>query len=65
MISYDFLLNKLKHYGIRGIAWVLLFLKIDAKQDKSVNVFFLKTEVRSCCVPQCSVLVPLLFLVSG
>ena len=60
-VYHDILLEKLKHYGIRGVAWVsnylekrLQYVKIDNSKSQLVQV--------TCGVTQGSVLGPLLFL---
>ena len=63
-VDHNILLVKLKHYGIRGIAysWFESFLK-DRKQYISINACNSKHLPISLGVPQGSVLGPLLFLI--
>ena len=57
-------MHKLKHCGIRGVAysWFESYLK-DRKQYVSINGYSSKHLSISPCVPQGSVLGPLLFLI--
>ena len=63
-VDHNILLHKLKHYGIRGVAysWFESYLK-DRKQYVSINGYSSKHLSISPCVPQGSVLGPLLFLI--
>ena len=63
-INHQILLEKLKHYGIRGIAlaWFSSYLS-KRSQYVSVNCCNSNHMNISCCVPQCSVFGPLLFLI--
>ena len=63
-VSHNILLSKLKHYGIRGVAycWFEYYLK-DRKQYVSINGYNSKHLSISLGVPQGSVLGPLLFLI--
>ena len=63
-VDHNILLGKLKHYGIRGLAysWFESYLK-DRKQYVSINGYNSKHLPISLGVPQGSVLGPLLFLI--
>jgi retron-type reverse transcriptase len=63
-INHDILLFKLRHYGIRGLAydWIKSYL-IDRKQFVSLDDIYSETKSISCGVPQGSILGPLLFLI--
>ena len=63
-ISYEILLEKLNHYGIRSKENNLFrsFLT-NRKQYVSINGFFSQTKFVRCGVPQGSTLGPLLFLI--
>ena len=63
-VNHNILLGKLKHYGIRGVAygWFESYLK-DRKQYVSINGYNSKHLSISLGVPQGSVLGPLLFLI--
>ena len=63
-VDYNILLGKLKHYGIRRVAysWFEPYVK-DRKQYVSINGCNSKNLLISLGVPQGSVLGPLLFLI--
>ena len=63
-VNYEFLLNKLNHYGIRGteLQWFKTYLK-GQQQHTTVNSFSSKNAYINYGVPQGSVLGPLLFLI--
>ena len=63
-VDHDILLQKLEHYGIRGLAnnWFKSYLS-NRKQYVSINGFHSKTLPMDYGVPQGSVLGPLLFLI--
>ena len=63
-VSHDILLEKLNHYGIRGIAnnWSRSYLS-DRTQFVSINGFISDYKTVKYGVPQGSVLGPLLFLI--
>ena len=63
-VNHNILLQKLNHYGIRGVAnsWLKSYLS-DRKQYVSINGFESNTQNINVGVPQGSVLGPLLFLI--
>ena len=63
-VTHDILLEKLDHYGIRGIAndWFRSYLS-DRTQVASINDFNSDYKIVKYGVPQGSVLGPLLFLI--
>ena len=62
-VDHDVLLDKLNHYGFRGIinSWFSSYLK-KRTQTTQVDHFISDKAVVGCAVPQGSVLGPLLFL---
>jgi len=62
-VDHSILLNKLNHYGIRGIVndWFSSYL-FKGTQTTEINSFISDKEIVPCGVPQGSVLGPLLFL---
>ena len=62
-VNHDILINKLDHYGVRGIAkeWFCSYLK-NRKQYVSIGNTLSECKEICCGVPQGSVLGPLLFL---
>ena len=63
-INHNILLNKLSHYGIRGIAleWYRSYLQ-HRQQYVSLNNHFSDMQEINCGVPQGSILGPLLFII--
>ena len=63
-VDHNILLNKLHHYGIRGIinTWFASYLK-GREQTTEINNKISEKQVTLCGVPQGSVLGPLLFLI--
>ena len=63
-VNHEILLNKLEHYGIRGIAlaWFHYYLR-NREQYESLNGYNSRNLKVTCDVPQGSVLGPLLFLI--
>ena len=64
VISPNILLNKLYHYGIRGMAnqWFASYLS-NRTQYVQIDTYTSSTEYINCGVPQGSILGPLLYLV--
>ena len=64
IVDHNILLGKLKHYGIRGVAytWFESYL-IERKEYGSINGYYSKHLSISLGVPQGSVLGPLSFLI--
>ena len=62
-INFDILLNKLEHYGFRGIClgWFKSYL-IERSQITEVNGMKSDIKITNCGIPQGTVLGPLLFL---
>ena len=62
-VDHSILLNKLNHYGVRGIVndWFSSYL-FKCTQTTEINSCFSDKEIVPCGVPQGSVLGPLLFL---
>lgn len=63
MVNHNILLNKLNHYGIRGLAldWIKNYLN-DRKQYVDYKDISSEYQTVKCGVPQGSILGPLLFL---
>ena len=63
-VDHSILLNKLNHYGVRGIVndWFSSYL-FKCPQTTEINSFISDKEIVPCGVPQGSVLGPLLFLI--
>ena len=63
-VDHSILLNKLNHYGVRGIVndWFSSYL-FKRTQTTVINSFISDKEIVPCGVPQGSVLSPLLFLI--
>ena len=63
-VDHEILLQKLEHYGIRGLSndWFRSYLS-NRQQYVSLNGFRSRTQIMSFGVPQGSVIGPLLFLV--
>ena len=64
MVDHDIMLDKLEHYGIRGIAnkWFKSYL-CDRKQYVSIKGEFSSEQLLRYSVPQGSILGPLLFVI--
>ena len=64
LVDHSTLLNKLNHYGVRGIVndWFSSYL-FKRTQTTEINSFISDKEIVPCSVPQGSVLGPLLFLI--
>ena len=62
-VNHDVMLNKLNHHDIRGNAleWFTSYLS-DRRQYVTYNGCSSSTKYIKCCVPQCSILGPLLVL---
>ena len=63
-VDHSILLNKLNHYGLRGIVndWFSSYL-FKHTETTEINSFISDKEIVQCGVPQGSVLDPLLFLI--
>ena len=61
-VNHDILLNKLKHYGVRGLAleWIKSYFT-NRQQYVEYNGICSRTSVIRCGVPQGSILGPLFF----
>ena len=64
-VNHDILLDKLEHYGVRGIVlqWFKSYLS-RRKQFGQYNGYNSSSLVIACAVPQGSILGPLVFLVN-
>ena len=61
-VDHNILLGKLEHYGIRGITSKWFELYLDRQQFVSIDGYNSECASMPICVPQGSVLGPLLFL---
>ena len=62
-VDHDILIQKLNHYGIRGVANNLFSSYLQKLEYVSINSFNSKFEHIHCGVPEGSILGPLLFLI--